>query len=164
MFFAGLTSAYIVSRSGTEWLKIALPRPFWFSTTIIILSSISLNLSKYFIKNNKILKCSYSLLLTFFLGISFSISQFWGWKILFKEGVFFTGPGSNLAGSYLYLLSGLHLIHLIAGLIALFVILIKSFLGKYDSKHFLGIKLISIFWHFLGILWIYLFVFLNLFG
>ena len=163
MTFAGLTSAYIVSKSRPDWLKdFELPFAFIVSTVVIILSSISIYIAKQSVKNNEVSKTSLWLLITFGLGIIFVISQFSGFNELIGLGYFFTGAQSTITTSFLYVLTVLHLAHLFAGLIVLVVVTINNYKNKYRSEK-LGFELAVNFWHFLGILWLYLFVFLYFF-
>ena len=89
--------------------------------------------------------------------------QFKGWESLTQQGVFLTGPGSNVSGSFLYVITLAHLVHLIGGLIALLVAVINTKNGKYTSQDHLGFEMTTIYWHFLGLLWLYLFLFLKYF-
>ena len=163
MTFAGLTSAYIVSKSRPDWLKdFELPFAFIVSTVVIILSSISIYIAKKSVKNNEVSKTSLWLLITFGLGIIFVISQFSGFNELIGLGYFFTGAQSTITTSFLYVLTVLHLAHLFAGLRVLVVVTINNYINKYRSEK-LGFELAVNFWHFLGILWLYLFVFLYFF-
>ena len=93
----------------------------------------------------------------------FSYFQFKGWQELTNQGVFLTGKGSNVSGSFLYVITLAHLIHLIGGLIALLITAINTKKGKHTSKDCLGFELTTIYWHFLGLLWVYLFFFLKYF-
>lgn len=163
MTFAGLTSAYIVSKSRPDWLKdFELPFAFVVSTVVIILSSISIYIAKKSVKNNEVSKTTLWLLITFGLGIIFVISQFSGFNELIGLGYFFTGAQSTITTSFLYVLTVLHLAHLFAGLIVLIVVTINNYKNKYKTEK-LGFELAVNFWHFLGILWLYLFVFLYFF-
>ena len=163
MTFAGLTSAYIVSKSRPDWLKdFELPFAFVVSTVVIILSSISIYIAKKGVKNNEVSKTTLWLLITFGLGIIFVISQFSGFNELIGLGYFFTGAQSTITTSFLYVLTVLHLAHLFAGLIVLIVVTINNYKNKYKTEK-LGFELAVTFWHFLGILWLYLFVFLYFF-
>jgi|TARA_B100001996_G_scaffold381438_1_gene370862 cytochrome c oxidase subunit 3 len=163
MTFAGLTSAYIVSKSRPDWLKeFELPVSFTISTIVILLSSISIWFAKKNIKKNNISNTSLWLFITFGLGIIFIISQFSGFRELISQGYFFTGAQSTITTSFLYVLTVLHLIHLFAGIIVLIVVIINNYKNKYKIEK-LGFELAVTFWHFLGVLWIYLFVFLYFF-
>lgn len=161
MFFAGLTSAYVVRKPQGNWVEFLLPDWFLYSTIIILLSSVILILAKTRIKHQNI--ASNLILVTFFLGIIFSYFQFRGWQLLTNQGVFLTGEGSNVSGSFLYVITLAHLIHLIGGLIAILITAIKTRKGKYSPEDCLGFDLTSIYWHFVGLLWIYLFIFLKYF-
>ena len=159
MFFAGLTSAYIVRKAEGNWTEFVLPDWFWYSTITIVLSSIVLILTKQKIKNDQSV---FSLVLSvFLLGLLFTYFQLNGWEELTNQGVYLTGKGSNVDGSFLYVLTLSHLVHLIGGLIALLVTAINAKRKKYSAENYLGLEITSIYWHFLSILWIYLFFFLK---
>jgi len=163
MTFAGLTSAYIVSKSRPDWLKeFELPMAFTISTIVILLSSISIGIAKKNVKKNNVSNTSLWLLITFGLGIIFIVSQFSGFRELISQGYFFTGAQSTITTSFLYVLTVLHLIHLFAGIIVLIVVMFNNYKNKYKIQK-LGFELAVTFWHFLGVLWIYLFVFLYFF-
>lgn len=102
-----------------------------------------------------------ALLATLLLGLLFSFLQVNGWRELTENQVFFTGPGSNPAGSWVYAISVFHLAHLSGGIIALIFTMSKSLKGKYSQEDYLGVSLLSIYWHFMGLLWVYLYVFLS---
>lgn len=160
MIFASLTSAYIVRQKKGDWLNFELPQMFYISTAIIIISSVSINWALAAAKKNDFKSIKWAALTTLLLGIAFTITQFQAWGALVDQKVFFAGKYSNASGSFLYVLTGLHLAHLFGGIIAVFVVWIKSIQQKYNSENLLGIRLCAIFWHFLDLLWIYLFVFL----
>ena len=162
MTFAGLTSAYIVSKSRPDWLKdFELPFAFIISTIVIIFSSFSIYSAKKSL-NNDSSKTTMWLFVTFALGLVFVISQFLGFDELISMGYFFTGAQSTITTSFLYVLTVLHLAHLFAGLVVLAVVMFKNHKNKYKTEK-LGFELAVTFWHFLGILWLYLFVFLYFF-
>ena len=163
MTFAGLTSAYIVSKARPDWLKnFELPLSFSLSTAIIVLSSITIWIAKKNLKKNNNSKSTNWLFITFVLGLLFIILQFVGFNSLISKGFFFTGAQSTITTSFLYILTVLHLAHLFAGMIVLSVVIYNNLKGKY-KKEKLGFELAVTFWHFLGILWLYLFVFLYFF-
>jgi cytochrome c oxidase subunit 3 len=157
MMFAGLTSGYIVRQAEGNWLTFELPSVFYISTLLIAVSSITMFLAQKAIKDNKALKTTQYLVLTLLLGIGFCITQFIAWSELVDMGVFFTG---NPSGSFLYVLTGMHFLHLAGGIIYLVVVSLGSGQGRYSAEKHLPIQLCAIFWHFLGGLWIYLFIFL----
>lgn len=160
MLFAGLTSAYIVRQAEGNWLEFALPRMFYYSTAIILVSSITINWAMSSAKKDNQKNLRIALLLTLALGLTFVFLQVSGWKELIALGIFFGGDGSTASGSYMYVLSGVHLAHLIGGIISLLIVLFNAFKGKYNPANLFGLQLCSIYWHFLDILWIYLFLFL----
>ena len=163
MTFAGLTSAYIVSKSRPDWITdFQLPSAFFISTIVIITSSISMLMAKKNVNKNNIKATSIWLVVTFLLSVIFVISQFSGFDQLISKGYFFTGPQSTVTTSFLYVLAVLHLAHLFAGMIVLLVVFFNNQKNKYNMDK-LGFELAVTFWHFLGFLWLYLFVFLYFF-
>ncbi|MEI6488856.1 MAG: cytochrome c oxidase subunit 3 [Bacteroidota bacterium] len=163
MIFAGLTSAYVVRKGKGDWLQFDMPQMFYVSTAIILLSSVTMNWVLASAKKNDLKSIKLAAFITFVLGFAFIICQFKAWVSLVDQKVFFAGKYSNAAGSYMYMLTVLHLAHLIGGMIALGWVWIKSMANKYNSENLLGIRLCAIFWHFLDVLWIFLFLFLSLF-
>ncbi len=159
MLFAGLTSAYIVRKAEGNWLQFDLPDWFWISTVAIVFSSVLLHISKRTVKNGK--SPVVFLFVALLLGVLFTFSQFMGWNQLVSEGVYLTGEGSNPAGSFLYVITLLHVIHLGGGLVSLTITSINASQGKYTSENYLGIELNAIYWHFLDVLWLYLFFFMK---
>jgi cytochrome c oxidase subunit III len=160
MFFGAFTSYYIVRKAAGNWLQFEMPQMFWISTAVILISSVTMNMAVTAIKNGRIKESANMLLITLGLGLAFGICQYFGWRALYASGIYFAGSESNAAGSLMYLLSALHLLHVLAGIIYLGVITARTSKGKYGPNSFLGIKLCAIYWHFLDGLWVYLFLFL----
>lgn len=160
MMFAGLTSAYVVSSSRRDWVDIALPDEFYWSTGVILLSSLTLFLAKRAIKQGNNRGGMALTLVTLALGTTFVFMQFMGFEALVSQKIFLTGPGSNVNASYIYLMVVAHLAHIAVGLIALIVMTIKTVQGKYTAQRYIGFEVGAIFWHFVDILWIYLLLFL----
>ena len=158
MMFAGLTSAYIVRMAEGNWQEIELPQIFYFSTAVLLISSITMNLAVSAAKKDDFAKIKVYSWITFALGITFVIFQVEGWKDLIAQEIYFSG--GNASGSYIYVLSGVHLAHVVGGLLALMITGFKALRQAYHSKKMLGLQLCSIYWHFLDFLWIYLFLFL----
>ncbi len=164
MMFAGITSAFVVSKSREDWMKdFQLPTAFYFSSLAIILCSVCLHLAKKTIRKDNRKATTNLLLLTLLLGISFVVLQFIGFHQLMDAGYFFTGPESNIATTFLYVIAVLHLAHVSGGLISLLIIIYNHFKQKYNSSQLLGIELGAMYWHFLDFLWICLFLFLYFF-
>lgn len=161
MLFAGLTSAYIVREAEGNWKHFEVPFYFYVSTGIILLSSICINMALIKTKKDQNLQATLFLGLTLLLGIGFVVSQYLGWAHLVSEGVYFVDPKTP-SGSFMYVLTGLHLVHVLGGLIALVVTLTRSGNHRYSSSNSLGVELCATYWHFLGGLWVYLFFFLLL--
>ncbi len=214
MFFAGLTSAYIVSKGGNFWVNLDLPQAFWISTGVILLSSFTLNMALTVIRKDRRKVATLWIVLTFILGIAFSVLQWQGWKEMIRKGNYLVGPvmqtGTdrfflegeygrdftltfageelnyedgrlffpdgkelnnaqyvnllnqyNTASSYIYILTAAHLLHLLGGLLYLLGVVVLALRRKFHSDNYLKIKLISIYWHFLGGLWVFLFLFLQ---
>jgi cytochrome c oxidase subunit 3 len=159
MFFAGLTSAYVISMKRDDWVAFDLPPAFMVSTFLIVASSITLLLSQGFLKKDNRKVSLLLLIITFFLGIGFVWQQYVGFNQLKSIGLFFTGPESTVSTSFIIGITFMHVIHLIAGVIVLLVVIYNHFKYKYKSDDMLGFELGAIFWHFVDLLWIYLFFF-----
>lgn len=164
MMFAGLTSAFVVSKSRGDWMQdFQMPKAFFVSTLIIVLCSITFHLAKLAIKkDNRNVTTAY-LLVTLVLGLLFVSFQFQGFGEIVNQGYFFTGPESNITTTFLYVVTVVHLAHLFGGIISLLIIIYNHFKQKYNSGQTLGIELGAMYWHFLDFLWIYLFLFLYFF-
>ena len=162
MTFAGLTSAYVVSSTRADWLSnFDLPNAFTISTLLIALSSLTLFLAKYSLNNKK--KTISFILITLGLALIFVYFQFKGFGEIIDQGYYFTGAESSITTSFLYVLILLHLFHLFSGLIVLIVVFYKLQKGRYSGSNTLGFELAHLFWHFLGLLWIYLYIFILLY-
>lgn len=161
MSFAGWTSAFIVSSTREDWLHdFQLPAAFWISVVVIIISSFTLLLAKKALKQDQRQQTTIWLLVTFVLGIVFIVNQISGFQQINSEGFHFTGPTSNVTMSYIFVIAAVHIAHVIAGLICLLVVIYNHFKQKYNAEKMLGFELASNFWHFVDILWVYLFFFL----
>ncbi|PQJ21216.1 cytochrome c oxidase subunit 3 [Tenacibaculum sp. SG-28] len=159
MFFAGLTSAYVVSMKREDWVSFDLPQAFYISTFLIVLSSITLFFSQRELKKDQIGKSFGLLVVTLLLGIGFIIYQYIGFNQLRDLGLYFTGPESTVSTSFIIGITFMHVLHLIAGIIVLLVVIYNHYKKKYSSRDMLGFELGAIFWHFVDVLWIYLFFF-----
>ncbi len=183
MLFAGLTSAYIVRQGEGKWVEFAIPGMFKLSTVLIILSSVSMQWAVKAIRKGNENALRIGLLITFFLGVGFALTQYLAWSELYQNGIVFTGRITdikttftyiptgketlaeaanvgNVAGSFLYVITGLHVLHLVAGMIALLVVFAQSSNHKYSAQKHNGVNMCALYWHFLDGLWVYLFFFL----
>jgi cytochrome c oxidase subunit 3 len=183
MLFAGLTSAYIVRQGEGKWAEFDLPQLFAISTFVIILSSVTMQFALNSIRKGNVKNFSNALIMTIVLGSGFVICQYYAWSELYRGGIVFTGhirdiktdftyipagtetveeasSAGNVAGSFLYVITGLHVVHLLTGLIALIIVFSRAMLGKYSAHTHNGVRMCASYWHFLGGLWVYLFFFL----
>jgi len=160
MLFAAFTSAYIVRKADGEWLLFSLPSIFAYSTAAILLSSVTIQWAFTLVKKGLIEKAKPLVALTFVLGLIFLYVQYIGWGQLVDMNVFLGGDSSNPAGSFVYILSGVHAFHLVTGLIYILIVFAMLFSGKITKEKSLQFELCTTYWHFLDLLWIYLFVFL----
>lgn len=159
MFFAGLTSAYVISMKRDDWVTFDLPQAFYISTILIVLSSITIFLSQKFLKKDNIPTSRIFLIITLILGVAFIWYQYIGFNQLKDSGLYFTGKESTVSTSFIIGITLMHVLHLIAGIIVLLVVIYNHFKNKYKSTEMLGFELGAIFWHFVDVLWIYLFFF-----
>ncbi|WP_405199716.1 heme-copper oxidase subunit III [Christiangramia sp. LLG6405-1] len=164
MTFAGLTSAYVVSKNRPDWLTdFELPVSFLWSTLVIVGSSITLWLSKQAIKSGNRRNASAFLIGTLILAILFVVFQFYSFSEIVQSGYYFTGSESTITTSFVYVLVLAHLAHLAIGLIVLLVLIYNHFKQRYNAGQMLGFELGATFWHFVDFLWIYLIIFLYFF-
>jgi len=159
MIFAALTSAYIVRQSEGNWLEFEIPKTLYISSAIILASSLTMQWSYMAAKKDSLTSLRISSLITAFLGVAFLICQFLAWQDLVAMDVYFVG---NPAGSFMYVLTGLHGVHLISGVIFLVLVTVNAFRYKVHSKSMDQIEMCATYWHFLDGLWLYLFLFLLL--
>lgn len=162
MTFAGLTSAYIVRRADGDWWSFPLPEAFLVTSLIVIISSFTMHLATKAAQNDDLFKLKTALWTTLILGLGFAIGQFYGWGWLVENGIYLSG-NPNPAGSFLYVLSGLHWLHILGAILFILVTLVAAHRNKINSKNTRKLELCATFWHFLGGLWIYLYLFLLLF-
>ncbi|MCC5946494.1 MAG: cytochrome c oxidase subunit 3 [Bernardetiaceae bacterium] len=160
MVFAAFTSAYIVRRGDGNWLIFELPQLFWISTALIVVSSITMHIAYLSAKKDNLSVMRTSLIITTLLGIGFMVTQYLGWQELQANGIFLGGKDSNPAGSFVYVISGVHAFHVVSGVIFLIITLIQGLRYKIHSKQMITMSLCTSYWHYLDLLWVYLFVFL----
>ncbi len=160
MLFAGFTSAYIVRRGEGNWELFNLPSNFIYSTMVIVLSSVSMQLSTVFAKKTNYSKASLSLWITLGLGIFFCLLQYLGWKQLIADNVYFAF--SNPSNSFVYVITGVHLAHVIGGIVFLTIVSFQSLSKNKINGINVYHSMCNTYWHFIGILWVYLYFFLYL--
>ena len=159
MMFAGLTSAYIVKRNQANWTSFEIPLMFWISTAVIVLSSLTIVAANKAFKERAIGRYRSLMFITMILGVLFIALQAIGFKQLWDTGLTLQ---KNVAYSFLYVIVGLHALHVIGGVIALVVMSIKAFSNKTRIYSQVPLEVMSTYWHFVDVLWIYLLIFLVL--
>lgn len=156
MMFAGLTSAYIVKRNQGNWEEFSIPAEFYYSTGIILLSSLTVQMAVRAFKEREIPKYRRLITFTALLGLAFMILQWAGFMELYAKGIKLTG---NVSGSFLFVITGLHMLHVLGGVVALFIMFFKAHSAVKRTYSSVGIEVVSTYWHFVDLLWIYLFLF-----
>ena len=164
MMFAGLTSAYIVKKNQSNWLEFNLPIIFWYSTGIILLSSLTIQLAAKSFKAREMGRYRTLITLTALLGVVFLAMQVWGFMDLESRDIALTGSKSNSAASFLLVITGLHMLHVLGGVIAILIIFARAFASRVKNYSSLPIEMAATYWHFVDVLWIYLFIFYNWIG
>lgn len=159
MMFAGLTSAYIVKRSQPSWTSFEMPVIFWYSTAVMLASSVTIYLALKAFRERERLKYRQLITLTAILGLVFVVMQYLGFKEIWASGISFSGAGG---GQFLYIIAGLHGLHVIGGVIALIILFGKAFSTKFRNYNPVPVEVMSTYWHFVDLLWLYLMVFFML--
>ncbi|MDF7817761.1 heme-copper oxidase subunit III [Runella sp. MFBS21] len=167
LVFTILLAAYVVRKAnGAYWTDVPLPRLFWVSTLAIMVSSFTLHLANRSFHSDRYPQFRLYLGATLSLGLLFVILQFWGWYQLIEAGI---STLRNPSVGFIYLLSGLHILHIALGITTLCwlvfhslknITYVDAFVFSVNPPNQLKFKLISIYWHFVDILWLYLFAFL----
>jgi cytochrome c oxidase subunit 3 len=160
MLFASQTSAYLVRRAEGNWVEFTVPIIFYYSTAVLVLSSIFLHLSYLSAKKDDFVKLKLFISIAFAAGLAFLVMQYYGWQDLQTQGVFLKG---NPSGSFFYVLTGLHGFHLVTGLFVLLFAFVAAFRTKINARELNQLQVCNTYWHFLDLLWVYLFVFLLYF-
>jgi len=159
MIFAALTSAYIVRQAEGNWIVFELPTLFWINTGVILVSSVTMHWAYLSAKRDNLESVKTATIITTILGVAFLDGQYLAWGSLVENKVHFVG---NPSGSFVYVLSGLHGLHIVGGVVFLLILLGSTLKYKVHSKNLNQIEMCATYWHFLGGLWLYLFVFLLL--
>lgn len=157
MIFAALTSAYIVRQAEGNWMAFDLPVEMYVTTGIILLSSLTMHWAYLSARKDELSQVKIAITATTILGLAFLVGQVMVWNALVDMKVFLVG---NPSGSFLYILSGLHGLHLVSGIVFLLIVLVSTFRYKVHSKNLNQIQMCATYWHFLDALWVYLFLFL----
>lgn len=169
MYFAAITSAFIVKRADyMAWENFKLPTTFTVSTVVIILCSVLLQLAYANYKKSNYYNYRLFLGLGLFAGVSFIALQLIGWNALQTYGVFVKG---NPSGSFLYYITGAHGLHLLGGIVVLAITFVRAIRNRNseiyvlkqiaDPKRVLKLELVVTFWHYIDLVWVYLFIFFK---
>jgi cytochrome c oxidase subunit III len=163
MLFGAFTSAYLVRQGAGNWLQFTIPYHFYVSTTLVVLSSIALHIGYNAYKRKEMMKYKNLLLVSTLLGIGFVVFQYLGWVNMFAQGV---DLKANVGGSFFYLITGTHAMHVLGGITVLLISSLNAWSAPitYTESRRNRIEMCLHFWHFLGGLWIYLLIFLNIIG
>jgi cytochrome c oxidase subunit 3 len=159
MLFVALTSSYIVrSASGNDWHPIVMPKVLWLSTTLILISSITIERARRSLKRNNQAAYGRWLVSTVALGIGFVASQLIAWRQLVRQGVYMA---ANPYNSFFYLFTAAHGVHLLGGLCALTYLLVRTRKARNtidgELRRVGAADAVTIYWHFMDVLWIGLF-------
>lgn len=159
MMFGSLTSAYIVRQAAGNWLEFQMPKVFFISTVVMLISSVVLHVSYIAFRKGNALVYKIGLPLTLVLGMAFVALQYFGWNDLYNIGVPLDG---NPGGSFFYVISGIHAAHVLGGVFALMVAVTHAFSLRFNptEKRRRRFQLVLHYWHFVDLLWLYLFLFL----
>lgn len=162
MMFAALTSGFIVYTEGNaeRGIKVLLPKAFIYSSVIIVISSFTMHMAYLSAKRLKFGNQKLFIALTIMLGIAFFFSQYKAWQVLYNSGAYFVNY--NASQSFIYVFTGAHLLHIFAGILMLVYVFIGTYRNIPQVRNVFRMEVTSIFWHFIDILWIYLYVFLLL--
>lgn len=156
MAFAGLTSAVIVKRNQADWQGFTLPNVFWVSTAVLLLTSVTIQLSQRAFKERMMGRYRTLIIITALGGLLFIALQFKGVEDLWAQKLYFT---NSVAVSFLYIIFGLHAVHVLGGIIALMILFFRAFSRRSRNYSVVPVEIVSTYWHFVDFLWLYLLVF-----
>lgn len=162
MMFAGFTSAYIVKRADSNWLEFSLPPVFWYSTIVILLSSLTLYLAGKAYRARSMQQYKVLITITAILGLLFMGLQWSGFIFMQQHGVQIIGANSNPSGSFLGIITGVHMLHVLGGVVVLIILLYKAYNRKVIHYDTVSLEVTSTYWHFVDAIWLYLFIFFNI--
>jgi cytochrome c oxidase subunit III len=160
MIFAALSSAYIVRQAEGNWTIFDLPSLFWVNTAVILLSSATLHWAYISARRDNLELVKIATIITAVLGVAFMVGQYLAWTDLVANSIYLVG---NPSGSFVYIISGLHGAHVLGGVIYLLILLNSAYKYRVHSKNLNQIEMCATYWHFLGGLWLYLFLFILLY-
>jgi cytochrome c oxidase subunit 3 len=157
MLFVAFTIAYVARRQEPGWGTVATPPVLWLTTAILLGSSGTLEWARRRIVRGDIRGLQRGLAATAWLGVAFLAGQLVAWHSLAAQGAYIS---ANPHSGFFYLLTGAHGAHLLGGLVALGIILWKAYAGRYGVASHGGVGVFALYWHFMDLLWLYLFALL----
>ncbi len=165
MLFAATVSAFIVHRPDAEgrgaWTAFDLPIFFLYSTVIVVLSSITAFYAYKSAKNDELGQNKTWLLVTTVLGSLFCVSQYLGWQQMVRlELTFVNARPEDISASYVWVITMLHFIHILGGIGLLIATWIQAIRLNVHKKSMTLMSITHTYWHFVGLLWIFLYLFL----
>jgi cytochrome c oxidase subunit 3 len=163
MLFASLTSAYILRRAnltteGAAWVAVSLPRLLWFNTGLLVVSSITIEIARRALGRSGFAKFKWLMLATTLLGLGFLAGQVVAWRQLVAQGVYIAGSPH---GSFFYVLTALHAIHLLGGVLGLAYVTVRGYRFDFGPARRTAVDVTALYWHFMDGLWVYLFLLLS---
>jgi cytochrome c oxidase subunit 3 len=154
MLFAGFTSAYMIRRASPDWIPVYAPPVLWLNTALLLFSSLALEIARTSRKFGKQAAYRGWFLTAVGLGGGFLWGQWTAWRNLAEQGIFLP---SSPHGSFFYMLSGVHAFHVVAGLLALGIVLIRRWSAAEPSGAGDPVTLCSVYWHFVSGIWVFLY-------
>lgn len=164
MMFAGLTSAYIVKKNQGNWLAFDLPHIFWYSTLVILVSSLTMHLTIKSFKAREMSRYRLLIGITAALGLLFIVMQYLGFRSMEAQNIALVGARSNSSASFIFVITCLHMLHVLGGVVALLIMFARAYRTNTKSYNSVPLEVTGTYWHFVDLLWIYLFVFYNWIG
>lgn len=157
MLFMAFTSVYLISKGRSDWKPIAAPSAIWFSTALLLISSVTIEIARVALRRGKAQGFKTWFYLTTGLGLGFLVGQIYSWQQLVDKKIYLN---SNPHSSFFYVLTFVHAVHLIGGICAFAYVLYGGVRNRYVSGSYTSVDVTTIYWHFMDLLWIYLFILL----
>jgi cytochrome c oxidase subunit III len=158
IFFAAIVFVYLAHEMRKGWTPIAMPSAIMFSTLVLIISSISLEMARKSLKLKLLENFKRWVMLSTVLGITFFATQLIAWKQLMAKGVYV--EATNPHATFFYVLTSAHALHLSVGLIGLCYVLFGAIYYRFNAERRNAVDVTTVYWHFMDGLWIFLFLLL----
>ena len=158
MFFAAISSALVVRRIGDDWRSLDLPSVLYLSTGFLLVSSVALEIARRQLRDGTLDRLRFWTFATLLLGLGFLVAQVLGWRDLARQGV---SMSTSASGSFFYILTVAHALHVLGGVGALVYVAARVRMERPWANRLAAVDATAIYWHFLGVLWVYLFILLG---